>query len=388
LHKHCGKQDVAQGAWSISSNAGYSYDVFVRKDKKAIALIGMGALLLLVLLLSALPLEPRWKGRSLSYWVFVNGGVRRDDHYDPEYAISQIGSNAVPYLLRWMKQKPSSRHLWLRNFKTQHPFLVKFIPTWMTGERIELRARYAVQAFQCLGEAGCSAIPDLTQIATNRTGADPVYATAALCNMGTKATPALLAIATNRQAEVRGAVIYYLGQSENAEAVPALLWCLHDPNPSVSSAAAYALGQLKQEPAIVVPALVELLQQQTSDSELVRATARGLVAFGTNSCAAMPELLHKLSESTDESLRCQIMNTLTRVTSQPGVVVSALTNYLDGTNGLLRHCAALSLSTMGARAESALPSLTNSLKFADTRQMVTLAIRRISASASTNGVSR
>jgi hypothetical protein len=280
--------------------------------------------------------------------------------------------------------------MWFRNIKTMHPFLGKFVPTWMTGERIEFRARYAVQAFQCLGEAGCSAIPDLSQVATNRTGADPMHATAALCNMGTKATPALLAIATNRQAAVRGAVIYYLGQSENAEVVPALLWCLHDPDSSVSSAAAYAVGQLKQEPAIVVPALVELLQQQTSDSDrgLLSATARALGAFGTNSCAAMPELLHKLSESTDDYRSCQIMNTLTEVTIQPEVAVSALTNYLNGTNEFLRHCAALSLSTMGPRAESALPSLRNSLKYADTRKMVTLAIRRISASASTNGVSR
>jgi len=376
----------------VPTHAGKGYDVSVRKDRKTIALIAFGALVLL-LFLSGLPFEPRWKGRSLSYWVLVNGGVRRDDRYDPEYAISQIGSNAVPYLLTWMKQKPSSRQMWFRNVKTMHPFLGKFVPTWMTGDRIEFRARYAVQAFECLGEAGCSAIPDLSQIATNRTGSDPVHATAALCNMGTKATPALLAIATNRQAEVRGAVIYYLGQSENVQVIPALLCCLHDPDPSVSSSAAYALGQLKQEPAIVVPALLELLERANSRSELpdrgvLLSTARALGAFGTNSCAATPALLRGLSEFTDESLSCVIMKSLTEITIQPEMAIAALTNHLNGTNELLRHCAAYSLSTMGARAKSALPSLTNSLKFADTRQMVTLAIRRISASASTNGISR
>src|SRR5258705_10645604 len=116
----------------------------VRKDRKTIALIAFGVLLLL-LMLSAFPLEPWYKGRSLSYWVLVNGGGRRDDHHDPKYAISQIGAKAVPYLLRWMKQKPSSRQIWIRNVKTHHPFIGKFVPGWMTGNTIEFMAREAVQ---------------------------------------------------------------------------------------------------------------------------------------------------------------------------------------------------------------------------------------------------
>ena len=364
----------------------------MRKDRKTIALIAFGALPLLVLL-SALPLEPHYKGRPLSYWVLVNGGVRRDDHYDPKYAISQIGSNAVPYLLKWMKQKPSSRQIWFRNFKTMHPFMGKFVPEWMTGKSIELRARYAVQAFECLGEAGCSAIAELWQVATNQTDLYMAgHATYALCNMGAKATPALLTIVTNRQVYDRPSIVYYFGKSGTVQAIPALLRCLHDPDPHVCSSAAAALGQLKQESATVVPALVELLEHPNSrselqDTEVLGSIARALGEFGTNSCAATPELLRRLNMSTDDSLSCQIMKTLTEITIQHEVAIAALTNHLDGTNELLRHCAALSLSTIGARAQSALPSLTNSLRFADTRKMVTLAIRRISASASTNAAS-
>jgi FOG: HEAT repeat len=365
----------------------------VRKDKKTLALIAFGAVLLL-LLLSALPLEPRWKGRSLSNWVLVNGGSKRDDHYNPKYAISQIGSNAVPYLLRWIKQKPSNRQIWFRNFKTTHPFMGKFVPTLMTGDGIELRARYAMQAFECLGEAGVSAVGDLSEFATNRTDAYMAeYATYALCSMGAKVTPALLTIVTNRQADVRSLVIYKLGQSRRVQAIPALVRCLGDTNACVSSSAADALGQLKQEPATVAPALVELLKRPIPDSDFrhrehLASILWALGAFGTNSNAATPELLRMLGESTDDSRSCEIMKTLTEITMQPEIVISALTNHLDGTNGLLRDYAALSLSRMGARAQSALPSLTNSLKFADTRKMVALAIRRISSSASTNRPSR
>jgi hypothetical protein len=343
-----------------------------------------------MLLLIAFPLEPRWKGRSLSYWVLVNGGGGRDDYYDPKYAIGQIGSKAVPHLLKWMKQKPSRRQIWFGNVKTQHPFIGKFVPDWMTGKTIELRARYAAQAFECLGEAGACAVRELAEFATNRTDAYmAAHATYALCSMGAKVTPALLTIVTNRQADVRALVIYHLGESGTVQAIPVLVGCLRDTNAMVSSSAAYALGQLKQEPATVVPALVELLGHpilvsDPGNDQPLRSVIQALRRFGTNSYAAAPELLYKLSESTDDYLSCEIMKTLTEVTIQPELAISALTNHLNGTNQLLRHCAALSLSTMGARAESALPNLTNSLQFADTRKMVALAIRRISSSASTN----
>jgi hypothetical protein len=371
----------------------------VSKLKQAMILFGLGATIAVVLY-GAFTQEPRYKNRPLSYWVLVNGGTRRDDQYDPKYAISQIGSNALPYLLKWMKQKPNNCQIWLRASAQRYSFVGKLVPLWMMGPGIEDRARDALLALECLGPAGYCAIPELAPLAMNRTNEFLAeHATTALCNMGPNATPALLDLITNQQAITRELAIYCVGKSGNVAAIPVLLRCTHDPDTSVASSAARALGQLKTQPSTVVPVLVRLLEQPTLPTseepaalsnqarDLLYDTVWALGEFGTNAEAAAPELLRHLAENEDDDpLSCQFMKTLTEVTIQPEIAISALTNHLSGTNDLLRHCAALALSTMGSRAQSALPSLTNSLNFPGTRKMVALAIRRITSDASTNAL--
>jgi hypothetical protein len=83
------------------------------RKRKRVVLLG-ACLLVAALLVSLLAREsgPRYNGRSLSKWV-----VLYDKHAmtqeSPEFAeavqaIQTIGTNALPYLLKWIQQEPPS----------------------------------------------------------------------------------------------------------------------------------------------------------------------------------------------------------------------------------------------------------------------------------------
>ena len=366
----------------------------MRKGKKATAFLIFGALVAALAwnyFDSPEPSpEPHYRDKPLSYWVLLNARRRADDQYNPAVAIAEIGTNAVPYLLKWMSQKPYNWQKRLRTYRSGNPLLRKCIPFWATGIDKENRAMSALAAMQCLGPAGRSAIPYLLPLATNSTTySEAEFATAALCNIGGEAIPALLTVAANRQALTRMAVIKHLGKSGSATALPTLIRCLDDPSAHISCAAAIALGKIKQQPTAVTPFLIGALERAAyggarplHEPDVRFYITSALGEFGTNANAASGAILLLLEKvREDVPLSCQLMNTLSRVTTQPETTVATLTNYLQSTSDHLRECAAQSLSRLGPRAESALPSLTNALQFPGTLDSVTAAIRKISSDA-------
>jgi hypothetical protein len=336
--------------------------------------------------------EPRSRGHPLSYWVLVNAGRIDETHYAPRTVIAEIGTNALPYLLRWMAQKPYRWQIRLQGFSYRHAVLGRFMPGWMTGIGVENRAEAAVHAVSCLGEMGAPAIPQLLSFASNPTNSISASdATFALCGIGPPAFPSLLNLATNLQTLVpRFWAIECLGGLGNAAAVPTLAQCVADPDTDIASAAADALGRLKLQPDVAIPALIKGLGRTVHTkghygaSDVRYSAVHALGKFGTNADAAVPPLLILAKEREEDSIHCQIMLALGCVSAQPEPVLPTLTSYLQSTNRLLRLCAAKALGQMGPRAHSALVNLTNALQFADTRDMAITAIRMISAEVLTN----
>jgi HEAT repeat protein len=202
-------------------------------------------------------------------------------------ALQHIGTNALPWLLRWAQYEPSQ-------FQRKLARLGRF------DYKAVVRAEVAWACFGILGPKADPAIPDLARLANNTNSEKIAFeATMALGEIGVSALPALLVVLTNQQGIARSqaassiGAIRRLGTNANL-AVPVLLNCLKDADEHVAASAAKALGRLGVQPGLVVPALTGYLQYS---NEVVRAAvARALGKFGDEAHAAVPSLTRLLSD--------------------------------------------------------------------------------------------
>src|SRR6266853_5691722 len=124
--------------------------------------------------------EPTYQAKPLSYWMLLNARHSVPGQPNPAVAIAAIGSNAVPYLLKWAGQRPFNWQLGVRTYRNANPSLRRFIPFWATGIDKENRALSALIAIQCLGPAGRSAAPRLLALANDTNSVVAVLAAEAL----------------------------------------------------------------------------------------------------------------------------------------------------------------------------------------------------------------
>lgn len=115
------------------------------------------------------PSEPDlvYKGKRLTKWLAphpyleANSSTTRILTPEAEEALRQIGSNAVPTLLRMLRARDSALTVKLmRLVQSQHVIKVEYIPAniWNAS---------ALEAFNILGSNGQSAVPELIRIASN-----------------------------------------------------------------------------------------------------------------------------------------------------------------------------------------------------------------------------
>lgn len=153
---------------------------------------------------AAQPSEPVYKGKPLSLWL---RNYTTYDHYGWIYprrapqadeAVRQIGTNAIPTLLRLLRARDSALELKLVNLvRWQHVLEIKFTPAdeWNLA---------AVMGFAALGTNAQSAVPALIEMATP-SDASRICAIRALGYIGPsakQAVPTLLRWAFNSDTEV------------------------------------------------------------------------------------------------------------------------------------------------------------------------------------------
>jgi hypothetical protein len=138
----------------------------VRQDN-AILLGFTGAIALAALLpFLARTGEPRVDGRLLSEWLALQSSPAA--HYSSEdqahQALKQMGTNALPFLIRWIKAEPTPWCLKLARFvRYQNPRWA----TWLEYSPHQIRADLATYALCDLGDQALPAISDLTRMASN-----------------------------------------------------------------------------------------------------------------------------------------------------------------------------------------------------------------------------
>ena len=192
-------------------------------------LVGAGVIALVWLRES----EPSFQGTKLSEWVLsYQPGPGAPFSEGARVAIGHIGTNALPFLLRWIQYEPRAwRKVWER-FS---------LPFFEDGSR---RAEGAVAAFKVLGPRGSGAIPELARLMNGTNVQIGFEAGRALGGIGKDAIPMLLDLLTNRP--VRGSVALadaWVALGTNATfAVPALIRELTNRDESIAAMAAGLLA--------------------------------------------------------------------------------------------------------------------------------------------------
>src|ERR1043166_359150 len=102
--------------------------------------------------------EPEYGGKRLSEWV-------QNLTYEPPYgeaheAVLHVGTNAIPYLLKWIQYEPAGWRASL--YGTMNLVLNEFV--WHLPDKKNVRAEGARHAFRSLGPKAKAAVPDLTRI--------------------------------------------------------------------------------------------------------------------------------------------------------------------------------------------------------------------------------
>jgi hypothetical protein len=277
--------------------------------------------------------EPRYKGRTLTYWLAVHKKADADsaEEREAEDAIRKIGTNALPHLVARLRYK---RPAW----KTKAVRIAIDLPgpldDWLTTLILEKEDKYeaAYEGFEILGPAATPAVPELIELLRDKDTWD--IAQVALMRVGEPAIPGLAAALTNRSnpPRIRAAAADVLGNSgeSNSAVVKILLPCLED-EPHVARFSAVALGHLKMESEIVVPALAQAVTGRYL--EVRGASIWALGQFGTNATSALP-LLTNLLDHPDRRIRDAVTNALENIA--PGFLppIPPPTNFpgLEGPN--------------------------------------------------------
>jgi hypothetical protein len=224
--------------------------------------------------------EPIYNGKRLSdlleiRWTSLGppGDIGFTANWeDIEKAVGQIGTNAIPTLLRWSRRSysESSFKLGVMRILVRQK-LVKF--PFSTGGAWNAAACYG---FQALGTNAQAAVPDLIEVAKGHT---PGKRTDAVLSLG------------------------YIGPPADA-AIPTLLHLTSDTNYYVRTVSFASLGRIHSRPDEVVPILLKGLQDTNQRVQMCAAFA--FAGYRSNAVSAIPQLIHSLgatpSATNEESV--------------------------------------------------------------------------------------
>jgi hypothetical protein len=268
--------------------------------------------------------EPVYQGKKLSEWwsqyetfFYANGPVNPPELQEAETAIRAIGTNAIPYFLKWIQYESPP---WRDGLKDAIDKLPSFLSDSSVAEKItrnradECADRVAL-GFAILGESAITVAPQLAKFLD-----DPKYPDTggrvlrALPWLGKDGMGIILHRMADANCGVRCAAIRALGWRHSgtnmAVAVPLLIGALHSANEREAAFAASSLGSLQLQPDLVVPALVRCLEAGNPPDNVItvtapvgldrRAAAVGAIGnFGPAARCALPKLQEIANNAND-----------------------------------------------------------------------------------------
>jgi hypothetical protein len=231
--------------------------------------------------------EPSSQGKPLRVWLKGFDASQQSSEYaEAESAIRNMGTNALPWLIRYLRHKdPPFFESWIRLKSALHLVHgeVNYACFWH---------RRAAHACGALGAAAEEAFPALSEAMNDRAAASDVGN--GLSRMMPRSVPVLTNILATGNVTARSRAADNLVTAfSHPEAEPmartALIAALRDPDAGVRMAAASAFGFWNVHLDEVVPALTRLLRDPSPSVRGNAATTLG--GFGSAARPAIPELL-------------------------------------------------------------------------------------------------
>ncbi len=228
----------------------------MRLRQKVLILLGLLVLLATLFLFLKASDGPKYHGLSPSDWLSiydreiysaVNRGSALSSaaFQEADVAVRAIGTNALPYYLKWICYESPS---WRRTLRLKLPARMAFNPivdNWLEGAAAR-RARYAGEGIGILGTKAVSAIPALEALMKDRTRPESSFhAIMALGSIGEQSVPVLMAALADPQQPNRSQIVnsfHNLTSERGANACLAIVVkALTDKDASVRTAATNVL---------------------------------------------------------------------------------------------------------------------------------------------------
>lgn len=227
----------------------------------------------------------------------------------------------------------------------------------------------------------------------------------------------------SEDAAERASAAQQIGQlgAEAAEAVPALVKAVADPDPQVRVYAAWALARLSTDAEPAVPALIDMLDDaaqpavgppgwvmasyalgqigpgavpalakavQSHDPLVCRGAGSALHLIGAEARPAVPALMKVLEEGHSSDTRISAIYALKGIGPEAKAAVPLLIKALDCEDFHTQYFAAQALGAMGKEAQAAVPALRRKVKegVASVRRHAAAALGDIGAAIGEEGV--
>ena len=269
------------------------------------------------------PKEPVYKRKRLGAWLEIYGNATKGaDTMAANEAVGEIGTNAIPTLLRLLRTKDTFLKLKMAELlQKQHLFKIKIVPAAVLHSE-------GISGMTALGAYAKGAVPELITIYKQAKTTEEKDAIAYLfCSIGPEAEEAIPSL---------------VHELENIDSAPSAI---------------FALGAIHSKPEIVVPILTKCLATNYPWRQNV---AEALGKFGADAKPAIPGLVKLMNEPDGMSWKDYPIDALIKIdpVEAPKLVVPVLVKCLidDGVSGP-RLFAVQKLGLLGPDAKPAVPAL-------------------------------
>jgi HEAT repeat protein len=319
----------------------------------------------------AQPREPVYQGKLLSEWLKYlppTPATQGTQHQlQARTAVRQIGTNAIPTLLRLLRAEDSALKVRVVDLlQRQRVVKIEFTPAQEWNQA-------ASCGFAELGTNAQGAVPALREILDEKQSSLTLRAIGALISIGPPArdaVPSILRWATNADCLMRYEAISALGSihAQPERAVPVLVNALNEPTRLnervlIRETAALSLARFAPDAKSAVPALVEFLNTHDDSWRIIPQplppTDRAGMIFADDSEATIhsrPFVLAALRAIDPEAAAKVRVFKL-----EASVAVPALIECLHHPQFDVRSRAARALGGFGSEAKLAVPALIEAL---------------------------
>jgi hypothetical protein len=264
--------------------------------------------------------EPVYEGKKLSEWILLYtgpGDLASADKQKSAKALSQIGTNSLPFVLKWMR----------RDRQQIPPGMLNRMWGWLLSSvnklPVSIRGRFLSSGSGVLPERahmifgvrefdGTSAIPELIDMGTDPFSPNLLQRSSwALQLMAPHSVPAMLSAVSDRTRTNRYILLEIIANVDadgrSAKHVPTLIGYLADSEPSVSMSAARVLGNWSLDLTNAVPALVRTLEHSNWSVRASAASALGNIGKPAASAAMS---LARYLQDPELTVRREVTNAL------------------------------------------------------------------------------